>query len=167
MTSVDPYIKFGKHLLNKQNLEKNILQIKTQSKTNNPLGKRFHISDHFKDLLFDILHTHKINVQTQKNLDTGESQLFEKLLHKCMLLDYLNYKPVTKDVSDYVHRFNILRGAIIAGNHSREVLNEIRDIVKLLSNPTVNKINNEDATDILGYIDYIDHEAFLKEKNNI
>lgn len=166
MTSTDPYIKFGKFIMNKQQLEKNYLQVKYPSKSPHPIfTKKLKISDDFKDLLFDILHTHKINIQTQKNLSQDEADIFHKLLSSCGIDKYLKYKPVTKDLSDYINRFNLLRGAIIAGNHSIETLNEIRDIIKLLSNPSVNKINVNDASDILDYIDIIDKQAYNKQKN--
>ena len=166
MTSVDPYIKFGKFILNKQQLEKNNLQVKYPSKSPHPIfTKKVKITDDSKDLIFDILHTHKINIQTQKELSTEEADIFFKLLSSCGIDKYLNYKPISKDVSDYIHRFNLLRGAIIAGNHSEETLEEIRDVIKLLSNRSINKISLEDANDILDYIDIIDKQAYRKQNN--
>ena len=167
MTSKAQFIPFGKFMINRKDLEQNKLNLKyPNSKGRHPIfKKKTEISDDFKDLIYDILHTHKINIQTQKNLNDKEANMFHDLIHSCKLDVYLKYKRVTKDISDYVHRFTILHGAICAGNHARETLNEIRDVIQLLANPTINKIKTEDSKDLIDYIDYIDQEAYNKEIN--
>jgi len=48
-------------------------------------------------------------------------------------------------VEDYKKRFEILRGALIAGNDSDEIINELKDIILLLSNKSVNVISETNA----------------------
>ena len=166
MTSKAQFIPFGKYIINRKDLEENKLNIKYSSKASHPIfKKKIPISDDLKDLIFDILHTHKINTQTQKRLLDIEASIFHDLIHSCKLDKYLNYKRVTRDIDDYIHRFTILHGSICAGNHARETLDEIRDIIQLLSNPSINKIISADAIDLLDYINHIDQEAYSKEIN--
>ena len=62
------------------------------------------------------------------------------------MYEHLNYKKQTLNIDDYVHRYTILKGELMAGNQSIETKLEMIDIIKLLNNKSINKISDEDAT---------------------
>jgi hypothetical protein len=143
------YYSFGKYLLNRKKLNENFLLIK-QIKSLGPVNKlkRTVISDDFKSLINDLLDTTKINIQTQKKLKPNETILLELLLNISGLTDVLNYSRKEKDANDYLDRLILIQGTFEAGNDNDDIKKEAIEIIKLLSNPNINKININDA-DIL------------------
>jgi len=140
------FIPFGKFVLNIDRLNReNILLIKYPKNNGPTLIKRTSITDDFKNLINDLLDTNIINTDLQKELNEKEQDLFHSLLKKAGLDLQLNYKRISKTVEDYKNRFEILRGALIAGNNSDDIINELKDIILLLSNKSVNVISETDA----------------------
>ena len=144
------YIQFGKFIINHFKLDENILLIKYPTSLA-PVAKikRTVISDDFKRLLIDLLDTNVINIDLQKKLNDAEITIFELLLRMAGLKQHLNYKKQTRGIDDYVHRFNILRGELVAGNDSRLLKDELTDIIQLLSNKAINKISDDVATELI------------------
>ena len=141
------YYSFGKFILQRKLLnDENILLIKYPvSFAPVPKIRRTKISDDFKAIINDLLDTQKINIQIQKELNDKEQELFELLINLAGLKDVLNYNRVYKDVKYYVDKFEVLRGSIIAGNDNDEIINELIDIIDLLSNKSIGKISLSDA----------------------
>ena len=144
------YIQFGKFIINHFKLDENILLIKYPTSLA-PVAKikRTVISDDFKRLLIDLLDTNVINIDLQKKLNDAEVTIFELLLRMAGLKQHLNYKKQTRGIDDYVHRFNILRGELVAGNDSRLLKDELTSIIQLLSNKAINKISDDVATELI------------------
>lgn len=140
------YVPFGKYILNTKQLKNNILLIKNK-KGLAPIAKlkRTEITDDFKNLITDLIDTQKINIELQKELNNDEIILFEKLLSLCHLKSVLNYKRYSKTVDDYIHRLTIIQGSFNAGNTSNILKQEAIDIIKVLSNPIINKLSLVDA----------------------
>ena len=140
------YYSFGKYLLNRKKLNENILLIK-QIKSLGPVSKlkRTVISDDFKSLINDLLDTSKINIQTQKKIHQDEIILLEHLLNISGLTEVLNYSRKEKDANDYIQRLKLIQGILDAGNDNIDIKNEAIEIIKLLSNPNINRINKNDA----------------------
>jgi hypothetical protein len=78
--------------------------------------------------------------------------LFEHLIKTCKLKDELNYHRVSMDLDDIIHRFEILRGGLLAGNHSVELKEELINIISFLTNPSVKKISKADGDDLISYL---------------
>lgn len=151
------YFSFGKFILNRGRLNnENILLVKYH-KNNGPVSKirRTKISDDFKNLINDLFDSEIINTELQKELNEKEQDLFELLLKLAGLDIQLNYKRYVKSIDDYKKRFNILRGAIIAGNHNPEIIQELINIIDLLSNNTLKIISIEDSNDFKDYLNSI------------
>jgi len=141
------YVSFGKFIINHFKLKENKLLIKyPTSHAPVPKIKSTVISNDFKRLMIDLLDTKKINIDLQKKLSIKETELFELLLRLAGLYEHLNYKKQTLNIDDYVHRYTILKGELMAGNQSIETKLEMIDIIKLLNNKSINKISDEDAT---------------------
>lgn len=140
------YVPFGKYILNTKQLKNNVLLIKNK-KGLAPIAKlkRTVISDDLKNLLTDLIDTQTINIELQKELNNNEIVLFEKLLSLCQLKDILNYIRYSKTVDDYLHRLSIIQGSFNAGNTSNILKQEAIDIIKVISNPIINKISLEEA----------------------
>jgi hypothetical protein len=154
---VNHYTEFGKYILNmRQLLEKNKLLIKYKSMAPVPEIRGIKVSDDFVSLINDIVDTNKINIQTQKKLSSVEMDLLEKLLKICKLKDKLHYHRVSMDIPDIMHRFEILRGGILAGNHSAELIEEIVNVISFLTIPSVNKIEKVDANEMISYLKNIE-----------
>jgi hypothetical protein len=142
------YYQFGKYILNRRQLKLKKLLIKYPGHLGPVAGfPSTQISDTFKSLIDDILDVNKINVQTQKDLSNKEAELFDKLISKCGLVKALDYQYRTKDLNDYMMRFEILRGSYLAGNE--DVKEEFIDIINLLSNPAIQKISKDDAKEMI------------------
>lgn len=141
------YYTFGKFVLNRKRLnDENILLVK-YPKSNAPVPKirRTKITDDFKNLINDMLDTQQINIQLQKELSDEEQDLLDLLLGLAGIKDKLGFRKVSKDINDYMKRFEVLRGAIVAGNDSPDIRTELIEIIDLLSNKTIGKITPLDA----------------------
>jgi len=149
------YCNFGKFIINHYQLNKNILLLKYPG-TIAPVSRirRTIISDDFKNLIIDLIDTQKINIDLQKKLSDAEIKIFELLLLLSNLKHHLNYQKQTKTIDDYVHRFNILRGSLAAGDDSIKLRDELIEIIKLLNNKTINKISDDVANELLEILKY-------------
>lgn len=141
------YIPFGRLILNTKMLNENKLLIKHKN-THAPVPKlkQTPISDNFKALIQDLITTGKLNIQLQKELSMKEQELLEVLFTVSHIKEHLGFSRKTKDIDDYIHRFNVLKGGLLAGNKNPEIKNEMLLIINLLNNPlTGPRINDEDA----------------------
>lgn len=148
------FFQFGRFVLNRGRLNKeNILLVK-YPKNNGPVSKirRTSITNDFKNLINDLFDTSTINIELQKQLGQKEQDLFELLLKLAGLDIQLNYKKHIMTVEDYKARFEVLRGAIMAGNHNPEIVKELINIIDILSNESIGIISQEDKKDLQNYL---------------
>ncbi len=89
------------------------------------------------------------NIDLQRQLTEDEDKLLELLLRLSGLKQRLQYQTVPISVETYIKRYNILKGSLASGNDAWEVKRELRDIINLLSNPTIGKISPEIASELL------------------
>ena len=148
------YLRFGKFDLNHYKLNENILLVK-YPKSRGPVAKikATPITDTFKNLMHDLIDTQTINTVIQKRLEESEMDLFELLIKKSGLESQLKYKRVKMDSDTLIHRFEILRGQLLAGQNSRIMKDEFIKVIKLLSSSEyLNKISAEDANDLISIL---------------
>jgi hypothetical protein len=144
------YVSFGKFVLNTYFLKDNKLLIKyAKSHAPVPKLKSTPISNDFRTLINDLLSTQKINIDLQKQLNTKEQSLFQKLIQMAGLNQTLDYKPYVQNVDDYVRQFEVLRGGLLAGNQSPELKKDLIESINLLSNPSIGKIFPNDAIELI------------------
>jgi hypothetical protein len=142
------YVRFGKFDLNHFKLDDNILLIKYPvSRAPVPKIKSTKISDEFQALIRDLMDTQKINTFIQKRLGKAESELFGLLIRLAGLTEQLEYKKQVMTIDDYIHRFNILKGELSAGNDSRIMKNELMELIDILNK--AGKISDIDATEFI------------------
>lgn len=147
------YIPFGRLILNQKMLDENKLLIK-HANTHAPIAKlrQTDVSDNFKALIQDLITTGKLNIQLQKELSMSEQNLLEILLKVSHIKEHLEFSKKTKDIDDYIHRYNVLKGGLLAGNKNEEIKNEMMLIINLLHNPIVGRLNDEEKEFLIKFI---------------
>ena len=152
-TYVDNYVKFGpKCAINIKKIRENNIVLMKYQKSLGPICSfrgSHRINNDMKYFLLDLLDTNEVNADLQKKLDEESVKLLERMLKVAKLTDEVKYKKYVKNISDYIERFEILRGGFLAGNHSQELRDEVIEIVRLLSSPVVDRISRADADEII------------------
>jgi len=145
------YIRFGKFDLNHYKLNQNVLLLKypvSRGPVNNIKATK--ITNTLKALIIDILDTQKINEVLQKKLEPDEMDLFELVMMKSGLDTQLNYKRQKMTEDDYVNRFDLLRGLLLAGNNSKIMKDQLIEVIKILNSTEYNKkISDIDAKELI------------------
>jgi len=141
-TKTGRYVEFGKFILNYYQLENNNILLIKYPKTLGPVPKLKStiISDNFKFFLQDLINSQIINIDLQKEISTEEIKLFENLLNLSGLTQHLKYKRIDgidRTIQDTIHRFEVLKGGLIAGNQSIELKEELSKILKLFINKNI------------------------------
>ena len=144
-------LPFGKYALNPSHLHKQKLGLKTR---NNNSVKKYpvqSISEDVADILKSIGNQQGFDVSVLE--DDDKSFLYE-------LLDYAEV-PVNlprqkgsgnADCKDKdLHRFELLKGQVLAGNNAKEIVNELKVlIVKLMNDDRINRKQGQDLlTDLV------------------
>jgi hypothetical protein len=145
---VERYIPFGKFILNHFQLDKNILLVK-YPKTIAPVPKlrRKIISDNLKILLQNLIETQNINTDLQSEISTEEIKIFEDLLFLSGLTKHLKYKRIDRTIKDALHRYEVLKGGLLAGNQSIELKEELITILNLFVNKNI--IDSEEGHELI------------------
>jgi hypothetical protein len=122
------FLKFGKYYINVKLLDSNILQLLSGLNYKNKVSwlnsRKITISDELAALLHYVIDTNQLDTQLQDKLDVGDSLLFDKIITKSNLSKKLNFKS-QKFTQSKQERFDIIRGAFLAGNHSIDIKNEL------------------------------------------
>ena len=136
------YCKFGTLLLHKPMLNRyNRLSVKFPCLA---CVKEFPsqvISDDFASLIRDILNGTPLNQKKLNELSNREKMLFYNLCKRAKIdeqLGLFNYKE--EESNKDMDRFELVRGMVLAGNNSPEILKELRTLIlKFMSNGTMAK----------------------------
>lgn len=115
-----------------------------------PKLRRTEISEQFRNLLNNYLETGNISTDLQKELDNNEQSILKTAMYVAKIP---NFEYQSKNISDYIKEFNMLKGSIISGNNSIENKQRIKEVIALLSNPIVNKIDIQYANEMIEVID--------------
>lgn len=121
------YRTFGKYIIHMPHLEKGILNVKYPSTGGIPSIKPVNIDDNFKDFVFDVIESGKVNHSHFKSLTQPERNHFSKIVSGAGLSRVLNIKP--EDDKD-TKRLEILYGEIMAGNDNEKILKECKELIK-------------------------------------
>jgi hypothetical protein len=145
------YVRLGKFDLNHYKLKENILLLKYPV-SRAPVGKirATKISDEYKALLHDLMDTQKINTVLQRRLNKSESALFELMIRLAGLTEQLDYKKQVMTVDDYIHRFDIARCELSAGNDSSLLKEELIELIEILNGH--GKIDDSDSKEFISML---------------
>jgi hypothetical protein len=130
------YIGFGINEINRKKMnEKNILTIRrNNSRTNIPDLPSRHISDGFKNVLNTIVGGGTPKFNDMSKLTEEEQEYLYKLVSKSNLEDKLSVPAPSKDSLDKdFHEFEKMKGEILSGNDSRELVKKFKGLIMKLS----------------------------------
>ena len=121
------YTPFGDSEINHKNLENNILTIRRKSKTNYMDLPSKHISKHMKNIIHNIVGGKIANFEDIHNLNDEERNYLNKVISKSNLQDRLSVPAPSKDQADKDnHQWEVMRGEIMAGNDSHELVKKFK-----------------------------------------
>ena len=133
---------FGKYIIHMRHLaDNNVLNVKFPSGGTIPSIKPVQIDDNFKDFIYDVLNSGKMNERHFNNLTKSEQNHFVKIAKGAKLINKLGIKTnddLTSEVE--VNRFELLKGEYDAGNNNGNLVKELRGLViKFMKGGRINK----------------------------
>jgi hypothetical protein len=149
------YRPFGRLIISTQALNNEdvpYLLLKHNTKLFSPIPKlrRTKISSEFRKLMNNYLEHNVISTELQKELSDDEQNLLKLAMYVAKIDGFIFQ---SKSIFDYIKKFNLLKGALIAGSNSDEVKSELKEIITILSNPIIKKISPEYADELFEIID--------------
>jgi len=128
------YSPFGDSEINHKNLEKNILTLRRKTKTNYMDLPSKHISKHMKNIVSQIMGGKIANYDDMHNLNDEERNYLHKVVSKTNLHDRLSVPAPSKDQADKdSHGWEVMRGEIMAGNDSKELVKKFKILTMKLT----------------------------------
>lgn len=152
------YKPLGRFIINRQLLNDEAIVLIKYPFSHGPVAgfSRKTVTEKMKALILDIIDTGELNIELLKKIEEEDDKIyFEKLLKKCMIDKQLNYKKYVYTLDDYIEDFNLIKASINAGNNNPELKTKLKSLIKLLSNPVINKISTEDASFLMECLEEI------------
>ena len=135
------YAPFGKHRLNLKKLKSGRLQLR--SKTDNVIAniKSKMLTKNMKIIIDKFISEQPIEFEDIERLDDDEKDYLSEIAQKCDIDDRLRIpSPKLTKVQSDINKFNILRGEIIAGNDSKELIKNFKILLlKLMNSKHISK----------------------------
>ena len=128
------FIPFGKYIINKKQLEKNIVSIKTPSGSNVPLYKSHRISSGMGVVLRKMVGGSNPSFDELNALDDEERNYLSRIASASNIDDKFNIPTPNKNEDEKdINQFEIMRGQIMAGNDSTELVKKFKILIMKLS----------------------------------
>ena len=129
------FIPFGRYLLSLKQLQKNRFMLRTKAK--NPIlsFKTIVLTRKTKAIVQNLLRQNPISYEDIDALDQEEKEQIDTIVSKTEITDRLKIPNTKKTrLERDLNKFNVLRGSIIAGNDSKDLLKDFRLLLLKLSN---------------------------------
>ena len=140
--------QLGRYMLHVPSLSKSLINIKYPSLVNIPGIPQKFVSEEFIELIWELVEKGTFLKTIYNRLGEEEQDYFKFLARKCNFDQTIGIgmgKTQSKEEQDEYKRFEMLRGTVIAGNNSPEVLNELRQfILKFLMEKRIPKQQGHD-----------------------
>jgi len=163
ITVDEPYkfLQFGNYVIPKKLLDKNYFSLRYPERTKKQVEYFTNklITPNFRNLILEItINKTSLNKiqHLYDELDEDEKELFDNALSFSKLTskegqDYYRHKSLNdKQKTQIIARFKLLRGSVMAGNNSEDVIKELKIILlKMISNKM---ISQKDASDMMIYL---------------
>ena len=133
-------------------LTKNILKVNYITGSifpNKIIPKMFPISDDFKEILIDLIHTegeNEINETLQAKLSIREQEILKLIIEYSGLASQIKFKPIKRNIGALIDRIKVIQGSIEAGLDNDELIDEFMSIIKILH--AGKKISDADYMDL-------------------
>lgn len=133
------FVPFGKYAIHKFKLNDGILMLRSKSNNSIPTLPPQKIGKNMVDILKQVIIGGVPSFENISGLDADDKEL----LHKIVKLSHIELSVPTPDLSKKEqdnHRFQLLRGQLLAGNSSQEIIKELKGLLlKFISAGTIPK----------------------------
>jgi len=133
------FVPFGKYAINKFRLNDSILMLRSKSNNTIPTIPPQKISKSIVDILKQVIIGGVPSFENIAGLDADDKEL----LHKIVRLSHVELSVPTPDLTKQEqdnHRFQLLRGQLVSGNNSKEIIKELKGLLlKFISAGTIPK----------------------------
>lgn len=148
---MDIYVPFGKHRLNLKKLKGGRLQLR--SKTDNVIAniKSKMLTPNMKVIIDKFISDQPIEFEDIEKLNDDEKSYLAEIAQKCDIDDRLRIpSPKLTKIQSDINKFNILRGEIIAGNDSKELVKDFKVLLlKLMNSKHISKSEGNEVMVLL------------------
>ena len=148
LKTFDRYKQLGRYMLHVPSLSKSMINIKYPSLVTIAGIPQRYVSQDFIELIWKLVDEGVFEKPLFNRLEQEEQDYFKFLARKCTFDQTIGFgvgKSQTKEEIEEAKRFEMLRGTVIAGNNSPEVLTELRKyILKFLNDKRIPKQQGHD-----------------------
>ena len=133
------YVPFGRYGIHRFKLNDGILMLRTKSNNTIPALSPQKVSRNIVDILKQIIIGGIPSFEAISSLDASDKEL----LHKIVKLSHIDLSVPIPDLTQREkdnHRFQVLRGQLIAGNTSQDIIRELKTLLmKFIATGTIPK----------------------------
>lgn len=134
------YAQFGKYIIHLPSLDKQTISIKYPSVLAIQDIPNKHVSNNFVKLIRHYLETDTIDKGMFNALEEDEQEFFHYLTRRCAVDTGMVGGGMTNREKKDMERFELIRGQVIAGNNSPELLKELKQyLLKFLSEKRITR----------------------------
>lgn len=128
------FVPFGRYIINKRQLDKNIVSIKTPSGSNVPTYRSHRVSTGMGIVLRKMTGGGNPSFDELNALDEEERNYLSRIATASNIDDKFNIPtPSKKEDEKDINQFEIMRGEIMAGNDSTELVKKFKILIMKLS----------------------------------
>lgn len=142
------YRAFGKYMIHVPSLKKCMINVKYPSLIAVHHIPQKYVSKEFIDMVDELMNTNIFNKSKFNRLEEDEQTYFRFLADKCdfdLAIGMGMTETVSQREKEEYDRFEVLRGSVIAGNNSPEVLKELQQyIIKFINQKRLPKQQGHD-----------------------
>tara|TARA_R110001632_G_scaffold201830_1_gene324787 strand:- start:1847 stop:2365 length:519 start_codon:yes stop_codon:yes gene_type:complete len=151
VNKLDPmseFIPFGRYLLSLKQLQKNRFMLRTKARNPVLSFRTIVLTRRTKAIVQNLLRQNPISYEDIDALDQEEKEQIDTIVSKTDITDRLKI-PNTKRsrLERDLHKFNVLRGSIIAGGDNVSMLKDFRRLLLHLTNE--NYISKKECNEVL------------------
>ncbi len=148
LNPMSEYIPFGRYLLNLKQLQKNKFMLRTKSRNPVLSFKTLTLTRKTKAIVQKLLKDIEVTFEEIDSLNEDEKNDIDTIISKTDIDTRLRV-PNTKrsKLERDLNKFNVLRGSIISGNDSTELLKDFRRLLLQLTNE--NYISKKECNEVL------------------
>lgn len=133
------FVPFGKYAIHRFKLNDGILMLRSKSNNTIPTIPPQKIGKNMADILKQVVIGGTPSFEAISGLDANDKEI----LHKIVRLSHVELSVPTPDLTKKEqdnHRFQLLRGQLVAGNNSKELIRELKGLLlKFISAGTIPK----------------------------
>lgn len=133
------FVPFGKYAIHRFRLNEGILMLRSKSNNTIPTIPPQKIGKNMADILKQVIIGGTPSFEAIAALDTNDKELLHKIVRLSRVELSVPTPDLTKKEQDN-HRFQLLRGQLLAGNSSQEIIKELKSLLlKFIANGSIPK----------------------------